>query len=106
MTDVRKTDGIHVHHARRVGGDPAAVRVGATVHATVDAERRAHILRNHTATHLLHAALRARLGAGVRQAGSLVARVVGHKRLANGVRALVIDAGVNLLFTSYWLPDL
>jgi len=32
----------------------------------------------------------------------MLTRVVGNKRLANGARALVIDAGVNLLFTSNW----
>ncbi|MCB9730503.1 MAG: alanine racemase [Deltaproteobacteria bacterium] len=35
-------------------------------------------------------------------AGFMVTRVVGNKRLANGTRALIVDAGVNVLFTSFW----
>ena len=36
------------------------------------------------------------------EAGTLISTVVAHKRLADGRRAVVIDAGVNLLFTAYW----
>ena len=38
----------------------------------------------------------------VDEAGSLITRVVGNKRLANGAKSIIIDAGVNVLFTSFW----
>jgi alanyl-tRNA synthetase len=71
VTDMRKpAAGVIVHVGKVKRGRP---RVGDTVIAAVDAQRRRDIMRNHTATHLLHAELRQVLGDHARQAGSLVA---------------------------------
>lgn len=70
VLDTQKANDYYFHHAKIVEG---TLRLGETVRAKVDAERRLDIQRNHTATHLLHAALRQVLGTHVVQAGSLVA---------------------------------
>ncbi|MDD7700807.1 MAG: alanine--tRNA ligase [Eubacteriales bacterium] len=69
VTDTKKADGVYLHLCSLVNGD---VRVGDPIRAEVDQMRRLAIMRNHSAVHLLQAALRQVLGNHVEQAGSYV----------------------------------
>jgi alanyl-tRNA synthetase len=70
VIDTRKHNGLHVHVVRVTGGE---FHLGDAVELRVDAERRRATRANHSATHLLHAALKRVLGPHVSQKGSLVA---------------------------------
>ncbi len=69
VRDTTKTGGAFLHHGAVVAG---ALKVGETVETQVDADVRHATALNHSATHLLHAALRQVLGEHVQQKGSLV----------------------------------
>jgi len=89
--------GIITHIGEVVRGKPA---VGDVAIASVDAQRRSDIMRNHTATHLLHAELHHVLGDHARQAGSLVApdRLrfdFTHPEAVTTEQLEQIEAGVN-----------
>ena len=69
VLDTKKTDGVYLHICNVTSG---VIKVGDTVKAELNAERRAAIMRNHSSLHLLQGALRAVLGTHVEQAGSYV----------------------------------
>ncbi|MCE8003901.1 alanine--tRNA ligase [Billgrantia ethanolica] len=69
VNDTQKQGGHHLHHGVLLEG---SLSVGAEVSPQVDAELRGATIRNHSATHLMHKALRLVLGDHVQQKGSLV----------------------------------
>ena len=98
VTDTSKPLGrLHAHHATVEAG---TIKVGDTVRLVVDVERRDRIRANHSATHLVHAALRGRLGSHVTQKGSLVAEErmrfdFSHPKPLSGEDIAAIEAEVN-----------
>jgi alanyl-tRNA synthetase len=73
VVDTRKSDGSILHVGRLVRGEPGDFERGRRVKLVVDRARHDAAMLNHSATHILHYALRDVLGTGVHQAGSLVA---------------------------------
>lgn len=69
VEDTKKKDSYHLHYVQILKGK---IHEGMEVEAVIDSKRRDAAMRNHTATHLLHAVLREVLGKQVRQVGSLV----------------------------------
>ena len=98
VQDMRKpAAGVIVHVGKVITGHP---KTGDEAIASVNAQRRRDIMRNHTATHLLHAELRRVLGEHARQAGSLVApdRLrfdFTHPEAVTSNQLSQIEAGVN-----------
>ncbi|MEB3196514.1 MAG: alanine--tRNA ligase [Candidatus Sericytochromatia bacterium] len=96
VQDTQKRQGAIVHVLDAGHG----LQVGDSVVALVDEDRRWHIRRHHTATHLLHAALREVLGSHVTQAGSLVGPTAlrfdfAHPRAVTAQELAAIEARVN-----------
>jgi alanyl-tRNA synthetase len=73
IVDTRKADGSILHVGRLLRGEQGDFERGRRVKLSVDRTRRDAAMLNHSATHILHYALRDVLGSGVHQAGSLVA---------------------------------
>ena len=98
VTDTGKPLGrLHAHHATI---DAGSIAVGDTVQLVVDNARRDRVRANHSATHLVHAALRNRLGGHVTQKGSLVAEDrfrfdFSHPKALTAEEIALVEADVN-----------
>lgn len=98
VTETRKLLGtLHVHYGQIEG---AALHVGDDVALNVDHQRRSQLRANHSATHLLHEALRRKLGDHVTQKGSLVAADrlrfdVSHPKTVENDELQAVEAAVN-----------
>ncbi|MDO6414794.1 alanine--tRNA ligase [Sphingomonas sp. BIUV-7] len=98
ISDTSKPLGrLHAHKATVTSG---TIKVGDAIHLAVDVSRRSKLRANHSATHLLHAALRHRLGGHVTQKGSLVApdRLrfdFSHQKALSPEDISVVEAEVN-----------
>jgi len=95
----KKLGALHVHIGKVVEG---SVKLGDMSILTVDATRRGAIASNHSATHLLHAALRRRLGDHVTQKGSLVSPDrfrfdISHPKALSAAEAADVEAEVNAM---------
>ena len=93
----RPSTGVIVHRGVVVFGQP---KVGDAAVLKVDTERRWDIMRNHTATHVLHAELQKALGAHARQAGSMVSNErlrfdFTHPEGMTGEQLRRVEAAVN-----------
>ena len=75
VNDTKKSDGVYIHICTVEGGK---IKVGDTVKCQVNKQRREAIMRNHSAVHMLQAALRQVLGTHVEQAGSYVDEKIGR----------------------------
>ncbi|MBM3532265.1 MAG: alanine--tRNA ligase [Alphaproteobacteria bacterium] len=98
IADTAKRVGdLHVHLGRLANG---SIKLGDTATAEIDIERRRRLRANHSATHLLHEALRRQLGAHVTQKGSLVAPErlrfdFSHPRAIEAADLAAIETEVN-----------
>ena len=98
VTDTAKPLGrLHAHKAVIEGGE---INVGDSVHLKVDVEHRNEVRANHSATHLMHAALRNTLGKHVSQKGSMVAAErlrfdFSHQKAMTAQEIALVEAEVN-----------